>query len=505
MLLQELLDKIPGIALHGDSRTEVRGISYDSRQVKTGDLFVALRGEKTDGALFAEQAAARGAVALASDHDFPSKPGIPTLKVADARRFLAEASRVLFADPAARLRLVAITGTNGKTTTSCLVHTIFRQAGLRSCLIGTLGMKIGDQPFPSAHTTPEASDLTAFLRQALEAGCTHGALEVSSHALALKRVFGTHFAVGVFSNLTPEHLDFHHDMESYYRAKCLLFTPEGDNHIETAVINTDDPYGQRLSAEVPAPVVRYGFGSGADVRAHHCRTRIDGTDIRLVTPHGKLVIGTHLAGRPNIYNIMAAAGATLSLGVSPKDVQEGVKSLSYVPGRLEILRSGQNFTVIVDYAHTPDALEKLLETARQLSHGRMITVFGCGGDRDRKKRPLMGEIAARLSDMVVATSDNPRTEDPLQILAEIEPGLKRGQAPYRLQPDRREAIRSALSLARENDIVLIAGKGHEDYQIIGTQAFPFDDRLVAQELLHELRSAQGDGNCGELHKQPNRA
>lgn len=492
MLLQELLDRIPGIALNGDSRVEVRGISYDSRKAKTGDLFVALKGEKTDGALFVAEAVARGAVALASDHDFTPRPELPVLKVADARRFLAEASRALFQDPAARLQLVAITGTNGKTTTSCLVDAIFRQAGLRSCLVGTLGMSVGDQPFPSAHTTPEASDLAAFLRQALEAGCTHGALEVSSHALALKRVFGTRFAVGVFSNLTPEHLDFHHDMESYYRVKSLLFTSEGANHIKTAVINTDDPYGQRLSAEVPGPVVRYGFGPAADIRVLHCQARIDGTDMRFVTPYGELVIGARLVGRPNVYNIMAAAGATLSLGVRPKDVRQGVESLSGVPGRLELVRSGQNFTVIVDYAHTPDALENLLETARQITHGRMITVFGCGGDRDRKKRPLMGEIAARLSDIVVATSDNPRTEDPLQILAEIEPGLKRGPAPYRVQPDRREAIRSALSLAQENDVVLIAGKGHEDYQIIGTRVFPFDDRLVAQELIRELRTVQGD-------------
>jgi UDP-N-acetylmuramoyl-L-alanyl-D-glutamate--2,6-diaminopimelate ligase len=492
MLLQELLDRIPGIALNGDSRVEVRGISYDSRQVKAGDLFVALRGEKTDGALFVEAAIARGAVALASDHDFPPESELPVLKVADARRFLAEASRALFQDPASHLQLVAITGTNGKTTTSCLADAIFRQAGLRSCLIGTLGMRIGDQPFPSARTTPEASDLAAFLRQALEAGCTHGVLEVSSHALALKRVFGTRFAVGVFSNLTPEHLDFHHDMESYYRAKRLLFASEGANRTETAVINTDDPYGQRLSAEVHGPVVRYGFGSGADIRVLYCQARIDGTDMRFATPYGELVIGSRLVGRPNVYNIMAAAGATLSLGAKPRDVRQGVESLSGVPGRMEIVRSGQDFAVIVDYAHTPDALEKLLETVKQLTSGRMITVFGCGGDRDRKKRPLMGEIAARLSDIVVATSDNPRTEDPLRILAEIEPGLKRGQAPYRLEPDRREAIRSALALASRNDIVLIAGKGHEDYQIIGTQAFPFDDRVVAQELICELRSVRGD-------------
>lgn len=492
MTLQELLDKIPGITLDGDHRVPILGVSYDSRQVKAGHLFVALKGAKTDGVLFVEEAIARGAIALAADHVLASPPGIPTLKIQDARRFLAEASLVIYQDPASHLQLVAITGTNGKTTTSCLVDAIFRRAGLRSCLIGTLGMRIGNQPFPSSHTTPEASDLTAFLSQARLSGCTHGALEVSSHALVLKRVFGTRFVVGVFSNLTPEHLDFHHDMESYYRAKRLLFAPEGGNGIKTAVINTDDPFGRRLAAEVRVPVVRYGFDPVAEIHVLDSRTGINGTKLRLATPGGELAIDTHLVGRPNIYNIMAAAGATLSLGMDPCWVQQGIESLDGVPGRLEPVRGGQEFTVIVDYAHTPDALEKLLETVRQLARGRMITVFGCGGDRDRKKRPLMGEIAARLSDVVVATSDNPRSEDPLQILLEIEPGLRLGPAPYVLQPDRREAIRSALAQARKEDVVIIAGKGHEDYQVVGTQVFPFDDRAVAQELIHELPNVQGD-------------
>lgn len=310
--------------------------------------------------------------------------------------------------------------------------------------------------------------------------------------MSLKRVYGTHFSVGVFSNLTPEHLDFHEDMESYYRAKRLLFSVEGANGVEAAIINSDDPYGRRLANESSAPVMRYGFASDADLRVLDCTLKIGGTSMRFATPAGKLVIDTRLVGRPNVYNIMAAAGAALALGIGPEKVRAGIEALEGVPGRLELVRCGQDFTVVIDYAHTPDALEKLLETVRQLTRGRVITVFGCGGDRDRKKRPLMGAIAARLSDFAVATSDNPRSEDPLQILAEIEPGLKPGPAPYRLMPDRREAIRAALALARKDDVVLIAGKGHEDYQLIGRQTIPFDDRTVARELIQELRKAQGE-------------
>lgn len=499
MLLRELAEKIPGAVITGNPEAAIEGVSYDSRQVKPGDLFVALRGEKTDGALFAAQAVAAGAAACAAESGLEPDAGVPVVAVDDARRFLADASRILFDDPASRIRLAAITGTNGKTTTALLMDSIFRNAGLRSCLSGTLGMRIGDRPFPSAHTTPEASDLTSFMRQAEQAGCTHGSLEVSSHALVLKRVYGMHFEVAVFSNLTPEHLDFHHEMEEYYKAKRILFTPEGANRIRAAVINTDDPYGRRLASEVEMPVLSYGFGPSAGIRVRESRLGLDGTRLLLATPSGDLFLDTRLVGRPNIYNIMAAAGAALSLGIDLECIRKGVESLQGVPGRLELVTAGQDFTVIVDYAHTPDALEKLLETVHQLTTGHIVTVFGCGGDRDRRKRPLMGEIAARQSDVVVATSDNPRSEDPRRILAEIEPGLMRGPASYQLNVDRRAAIRSALSLARRGDVVVIAGKGHEDYQIIGSQTFPFDDRAVALEFIHQLLNVPGDCDIGELH------
>ncbi len=494
MLLSEALQKIPGVELKESQPTRIKGIAYDSRLVRKGFLFVAMKGEKTDGAFFLRQAVQKGAAALAAEADLGSEYGIAQIKVPDARKFLAQISRLFFQDPATQLKLIAITGTNGKTTTSYFVDEIYRQAAIRSCLVGTIGMKIAGQPFPTERTTPEASDLLLFLRQAVMTHCTHGVLEVSSHALAFKRVFGTKFTVGVFTNLTQDHLDFHRDMESYYKAKRLLFLPEGENHLEKAVINIDDPYGKRMATEVPCPVLSYGFDPSADVHPIASFNRVDGTDFRIVTPAGELAIRTALLGRPNIYNIMAAVGATLALGLDMETIGKGVEALRGVPGRMERIDGGQLFTVIVDYAHTPDALENLLVTIRELPHEKVITVFGCGGDRDRTKRPAMGEIAARMSDFVIATSDNPRTEDPKAILDEIEQGLRKGPAGYATIADRGEAIRSALLMARKGDLVIIAGKGHEDYQIVGGRAFPFDDRAVARDLIRELLTEQGAQN-----------
>jgi UDP-N-acetylmuramoyl-L-alanyl-D-glutamate--2,6-diaminopimelate ligase len=499
MQLQELTAQFDDVSTKGDLRIEVAEIRYDSRQVGPGDLFVALKGEKTDGARFINDAISRGAVAIASDHDIEIPPGCVRILAPDARAFLAAAARILYRDPAAGMKLVAITGTNGKTTTSYLVSAIQSRAGFRACIIGTLGMHIGAQAFASAHTTPEASDLTAFLHKASLEGCTHGAVEVSSHALVQKRVHGTHFEVGVFTNLTPEHLDFHVDMESYYAAKRLLFTSEGANNLQSAVINLDDPYGRRLARESSMPARGYGFAADADYRVLESRTGIGGTHLRMAIPNGEITIDTPLVGRPNIYNIMAATGAALELGIAPEAIRSGIESLAGVPGRLEPVRAGQEFAIFVDYAHTPDALEKLLETVRPLAAGRVIVIFGCGGDRDRKKRPMMGEIATRLSDATFATSDNPRSEDPLAILAEIEPGLRSGGAPYHIVPDRREAIRAALALAGKGDVVVIAGKGHEDYQILGSRRIWFDDRAIAHELMSQMLNAGGDSDRSELH------
>jgi len=491
MLLGDLIRNIPDVQIGGIPRIPVTGVAYDSRRVRPGNIFVGIRGEKADGAEFFQDAVRRGAAALAAEVKVEKIEGVATLRVSDARRFLALAARAFFMDPASGLKLVGITGTNGKTTTSYLVDAIFRQAGLPSCLAGTTGMKILDASRATDRTTPEAPDLMGFFHEAATAGCSHGVMEVSSHSLVLKRVFGITFAAGVFTNLTPDHLDFHHDMESYYRAKKLLFVPEGENRVGTAVINVDDPFGRRLASEVPCPVLSFGFSAGADVRARDCRLETRGTDLAVVSPRGEFTLRSPLVGRPNASNILAATAAALSLNVDPEAIAGGMQSMQGVAGRMERVDAGQPYLVIVDYAHTPDALETLLETVRHLPHRKLVTVFGCGGDRDRGKRPVMGEIAARLSDFVIATSDNPRSENPLSILGEIEPGLKKGPAAYEIASDRREAIAAALDRAGDGDAVVIAGKGHETTQVIGTQVLPFDDRSVARELIAERLSRQG--------------
>jgi UDP-N-acetylmuramoyl-L-alanyl-D-glutamate--2,6-diaminopimelate ligase len=484
MILREALERLPGITWTGDPGVDISGISYDSRSVQEGDLFVAIKGEASDGADFIAQAIDKGAAAVASENR-PAKSPAVVVTVPDARKFLAEISRIFFGDPAAKLALAGITGTKGKTTTSYLLDSIYREAGFRCCLAGTIMMKIGTRIMESHHTTPESSDLLRFLQLAAIDGCTHGALEVSSHALALKRVFGVRFAVGVFMNLTHDHLDFHKNMESYFRAKQLLFSAENGNEIKYAVINTDDAYGKRLASEASVPVMRFGFHEPADLRVLRYQYKSGGADLSLDTPAGQVKFHLKLIGRPNAYNAMAATGAALCLGIDLKVIKTGVEALKGVPGRMETVDAGQDFTVIVDYAHSPDSLDNLLQTVSLLPHQRLITVFGCGGSRDRTKRPIMGEIAAGASDFVIATSDNPRAEDPIEILKEIEPGLRKGPAPFKIEPDRHRAIDAAISMARTGDIVTIAGKGHEDYQIIGNQVLPFDDRKLALDLIRK--------------------
>ena len=499
----------------------VTGVAYDSRAVDPGNVFVALKGRHEDGSRFAKQALERGAVAIVSEEEPPAMhAGAPWTVVVDARLALAVLAATHYRHPSAEMDVVGITGTNGKTTTAYLVAAMFDAAGTRCGVLGTVAYRVGDDSREATRTTPEAPDVQGLLRDMVSAGCGACAMEVSSHALSLRRVDGVRFAAGVFTNLTRDHLDFHADMEDYFRAKRRLF--ELLPAEAPSLINLDDPRGAALAASVAKPVT-YAVNRPADVVPGPLSFSLEGLSFDIRTPRGRLHVRSSLVGRPNVYNILAAVATTTALDVPLEAIEQGVRSLAGVPGRFEIVSSAQDeITVVVDYAHTDDALRNLLETARPLARGRVITVFGCGGDRDRTKRPLMGAVAGRLSDVVVVTSDNPRSEDPDQIIEEVCRGLttdtrlsmpSSGAGPIagqREQPsgkraeavdgrregeprvltiaDRRDAITKAIALARPGDLVIVAGKGHEKYQVIGDRTLPFDDVEVARAALAKRRS-----------------
>ncbi len=471
----------------------VTGIAYDSRRVTRGDVFVALKGRHADGTAFARQAAERGAAAIVSAPPVLSDLGIPWIAVSDARLALALLSSAFFGRPSAEMQVVGITGTNGKTTVAHLVAAIFDAAGVRCGMLGTVGYRVGRDTRPATHTTPEAPDLQALLREMVDSGCGACAMEVSSHALSLRRVDAMTFAAGVFTNLTRDHLDFHGDMEAYFQSKRRLFEMLPD---APSLINIDDPRGAALT-EMGARPVTFAIDRPADITPGPLSFSLDGLTFDVRTPRGTVHIRSALVGRPNVYNSLAAVGAATALGLSFDVIERGVRSLEGVPGRFEIVSgSADGLTVVVDYAHTDDALRNLLETARLLARGRLITVFGCGGDRDRTKRPLMGAVAGRLSDVIIITSDNPRGEDPARIIEEIQRGITSdtrrpdGQPPLAIV-DRREAIGRAIAVARPGDLVLIAGKGHETHQVIGDRVIDFDDVAVARDALGRRRSNSG--------------
>jgi UDP-N-acetylmuramoyl-L-alanyl-D-glutamate--2,6-diaminopimelate ligase len=475
----------------------VTGVTYDSRLVKPGAVFVALRGVNADGSRFAPQAIANGAIAVVAETAAPAGVTVPWIQVSGARAALAELAAAFHGNPSEELALVGITGTNGKTTTSYVLASIFEAAGIRCGRIGTIGYRIGSRELEAPRTTPEAPELQQMLRGMVAEGCGACVMEVSSHALALRRADGLRFAAGVFTNLTRDHLDFHGDMEAYFGAKRRLFEilPEG----AVGVINVDDRRGAELVAAARRPVT-YAIDAAADVRPGPLTFTLDGLEFEIRTPRGTLHVRSPLVGRPNAYNILAAAATAMALDLPFSAIEAGVSRLENVPGRFQVVSdAADDVRVIVDYAHTDDALKNLLETARPLATGRVITVFGCGGDRDRTKRPLMGAVAARLSDLVIVTSDNPRSEDPERILDEIRRGIvmpadrlaPKGQqkgTPSLAIVDRREAIEKAIKDARRGDLVLIAGKGHEKYQVIGDKTLPFDDVDVARAALARRRS-----------------
>jgi UDP-N-acetylmuramoyl-L-alanyl-D-glutamate--2,6-diaminopimelate ligase len=487
MTFQQLLDGAEVLSQSGDPG--VSSVEYDSRRVKPGCVFVAMRGESSDGNRFIDQAIQAGAVAVVTD-SAAEKPraGVAWALVPQGRRALARVSANFYKHPAERIAIIGITGTNGKSTTAFLTEAILTAAGRKSALIGTIEYHVAGKVLPAPHTTPEALELNRIFSEALGQGATDAVMEVSSHALAQERVFGVPFDVAVFTNLTRDHLDYHKTMDEYFAAKRMLFEGCGTDAPRAVVTNLDDEYGAKLaefSRKRSSVVLKFGWERG-DLHAERVEITTRGTRFDLITPEVKIPIFSALIGRVNVYNILAAAGACYARGCPAQAIAVGIDKLACVPGRFERVDCGQPFTVVVDYAHTDDALRNLTALARELvcgAKGRVITLFGCGGDRDRKKRPLMGEAAGRGSDFVVLTSDNPRSEDPLAIMNDAVVGLQKAGVKYSVEADRRKAIVLAIGEARPGDIVLLAGKGHEKVQVTRDGTIPFDDLEVARGAL----------------------
>jgi len=487
--LTTLLEALPLKTLEGRLPDTVTGIAYDSRAVEAGHLFVAVPGTRQDGRRFAGEAVARGAVAVVVEAGGPVEPlAAPRILVPRAREALARLADAYHGHPSRSLTVVGITGTNGKTTTSYLVEALLRSRGRPAGVVGTIAYRVGDETLPAGQTTPEAVELQALLARMVERGVGGVAMEVSSHALALERVDGVEFDVAVFTNLTQDHLDFHGTLEAYRQAKARLFAllAAGRKPRRVAVVNVDDPAGPTMAAGLGLPVIGFGLGPDAGVRPRAWSSTTDGIRMTVDTPAGALDLASPLVGEHNVLNLLGAVGVGLALGLAPAAIGPALGRVAAVAGRFERVEAGQPFLVVVDYAHTPDALERVLGTARRLAGaGRLGAVFGCGGDRDRGKRPRMGAIASRLADRVWVTSDNPRSEPPEAIIAEILAGVPDAHRGDRVTavPDRRAAIRAAIGWARAGDIVVIAGKGHETYQVLGAQVVPFDDRAEARAAI----------------------
>jgi UDP-N-acetylmuramoyl-L-alanyl-D-glutamate--2,6-diaminopimelate ligase len=480
--LKDVLQGIPVVAAGGAMTEEIAGIAFNSKAARPGFLFAALPGAARNGLDFVAEAMGNGAVAVLSA--WPKPPAVDTawVQVADAREALALAAANFYGHPSDRMKVVGVTGTKGKTTTTFILEEILRTAGAAPGLIGTIEYRRPGWSAAAPRTTPESSDLQALLRDFLDAGVSHCVMEVSSHALEQKRVWGVSYDVAVFTNLSGEHQDYHPSMEAYFEAKRKLFFL---NHKKSAaVVNWDDPWGQKLVAELPMSTVTFGLEPAAIVRALKYIPSENGIDVQVTYPGGTMRVQSALVGRHNLYNLLAAVGAALALSVPPADIVKGIAALKGVPGRFERVPNRRGILVVVDYAHTDNALENLLMTAREFKPRRVIVVFGAGGDRDRDKRERMGRVAARLADWTVLTSDNPRSEDPAEIIAAIERGFtKEAVRAYEVEPDRRKAIVRALATANKGDIVLVAGKGHENYQIFRDRTVHFSDVEVVEETL----------------------
>jgi len=488
MTFQQLLYGVEILSQSGNP--SVSGVEYDSRRIKAGDVFIAMRGEASDGNKFIDKAIAAGAVGIVTDSTEQPRANVAWAQVPHGRRALARISANFYKRPAERLAVTGITGTNGKSTTAFLMESILSAAGGKSALMGTIEYHVAGKILPAPHTTPEALELNRMLAEAIGQGATEAVMEVSSQALAQERVYGIPFDVAVFTNLTRDHLDYHHTMEEYFASKQVLFQGSGTDAPRAAIINTDDEHGQGLvkfSKKRSAEVLTYGWSKG-DFHTERVEITSRGTRLELTTPEEMIPLFSPLIGKVNVYNILAAAAAAYARTCKRDAIVKGIGNLSRVPGRFERVDCNQPFTVVVDYAHTDDALRNLTAVAREFverarARGRVITVFGCGGDRDRAKRPLMGEAAGRSSDFVVLTSDNPRSEDPIAIINDAMVGLQKSGANYKIEPDRRKAIDMAIREARAADIVLISGKGHEKVQVTREGSLPFDDVEVARQTL----------------------
>lgn len=489
MLLAQLVSTLAPLHLSGSLDKEITGIAYDSRLVEFGNLFVAISGFVYDGHYFIQEAALRGAVAVIVSKDIPVPADLTRILVTDSRQALALVSEKYYGYPSQKLRLIGVTGTNGKTTTTYLIDSILREHGKRVGLIGTVVARVGRYRFPVAHTTPESVDLQRYLSIMLQESLDYAVLEVSSHALALGRVAGCEFDIAVFTNLTQDHLDLHGDMQSYMETKARLF--ESLEHTgkpnKAAIINADDPAKSYVLSRVQVPVITYGIQHPASVSASHIVSTAQGVTFQVY--RAKRLLGTVSLATPgkfSVYNALAAISVALHEQIPWGSIAKALQESSGIPGRFQPICKGQPFEIIVDYAHTPDGLYNILTTAREFADGRIILVFGCGGDRDNYKRPQMGSIASELADIIVLTSDNPRSEDPLQIIVDILQGVDDNKRVV-VEPDRAEAIAQAIALAKPGDVVILAGKGHENYQVFADRTIYFDDREVAAQAVEALK------------------
>lgn len=491
MKLGELLEGIVFLSCHGSQDIQIKGITYSSKKVKPGYIFVAIIGFEHDGHDFIAEAQRQGAAAVVMEREAAAGEELTRIHVQDARKALALLSARFYGYPSHRLELIGVTGTNGKTTTTYLIEAILRQAGFQTGLMGTVGNRIGQKKMDAERTTPEAVDIQSFLHQSLQQGVTHMVMEVSSHALKLKRVLNLAFNKGVYTNLSQDHLDFHSSLSDYLQVKASLFSSLPRDG--TGIINMDDPYGSFMGEFLSGDLISYGIENEAQIRAQSITVKPQGASFMVQTPVGEMKFQLQLTGLFNVYNTLAAIGVGLAYHIELALIREALEGIRGVAGRFELVDCGQDFGVIVDYAHSPDGMKNILQTARDLSTGRTIIVFGCGGERDAAKRPLMGKVAACYGDFLYLTSDNPRREDPETILKHIHQGLKEVDYPrnqYQIIPDRKEAIAAAINGAQRGDMVFIIGKGHETYQILKDKTIPFDDREVARGALWSRRGKE---------------